>query len=1105
MAPSRAALAPAGKPVFASPHSDPIALSPNLPEVYVANTPADTLDVLDEHTGAVVARVVVGVDPVAVAVRPDGKEVWVSNHLSDSVSVVDVDPASAMRYRVVATVTAWDETGWVTDFDEPVGLAFASNDKAYVSLSSRNRIAVVDVATRVVTKQVQVLAQEPRAIAVRGDRLYVLPFESGNQTELSGCLDPDLPSAPPGCTFSLADLVSNPFDAILTRNLTADIHRNARIPDRDLFVFDTADESPLFEVPTLGTLLYGLAVDSAGRVFVAMTEARNDANGAAGTLGHGLAEMDNRAFLNQVARVDCSIDCGPVAVFDLEPALPVQPSPSDALATPFGIRISDDDTTVVAVAAASSRLFTLDAASGAVLGRTDVGAIPRGLALASAPDGSPETAWVYNALENSVSRIDVSDPSAPNATALVALDDPTHAAMKAGRIAFNDATASTNGTFSCASCHPDGNTDQILWNLGALCTGPGCDQFQPRSTMPIRGLRDTLPLHWDGVPGDPFGGINGLILGFGGGVPPNCTDDHSCFRNLIDGALATTMCDQSDCPSDVNEFGLAGAYDEARRDALAVFLSGVPYPPARSRRLDDRLSVLATEGFRHFLGGASDEHTGCSRAGGVCHAFPFWAGTNSPGTGFDAPTFRGLTDRHLILPSGRENIWDSFALASVTDVDWDPHDGPDELFTWGVIFGTDAEPRPNRVRSGAGPFGFWQLFEEGGTGFAASYGKQVTLDAATMTDTSTVAILDRLERADRDGVVNLHADGATLAGGDPLALAYEGGVYVSRQGPAVEWTSEELRTAAAAGDALVTVTARAGTSSDVEHPQPALWLAADPESTSDEALIPELVQSLIVALFGRHVAPDPVVLVDGQAVDATVVCELGGVLPSCDGERLLVALFGMPSPGGLRTLQLANPGGLVSNEVPLSVAGATGSCPRDPRADCVTAAGRSQLKFRDGDAERLRDPADSRDKAQAKIRHAGPVGAAELGDPAQDATVSFCVYDAGALAFGVDIDAGDGGWNCEGAAGARSRCKYKNPDGSAFGVAAAVVKAGSARRAGAKVKIRRGTFAAPGLPLSVAGPVVVQASTSAGLCQQALFVPPYSKNDRDSGRFQARR
>ena len=51
-------------------------------------------------------------------------------------------------------------------------------------------------------------------------------------------------------------------------------------------------------------------------------------------------------------------------------------------------------------AAGSNQLFTLDAQTGAVLGRIDVGWIPRGVALQSGDDGSPERAWVYNAVEN---------------------------------------------------------------------------------------------------------------------------------------------------------------------------------------------------------------------------------------------------------------------------------------------------------------------------------------------------------------------------------------------------------------------------------------------------------------------------------------------------------------------------------------------------------------------------------------------------------------------------------------------------------------------------------------------------------------------------------
>jgi YVTN family beta-propeller protein len=920
---------PAGRPGFASPHAAPLALSPTEAELYVVNTAADRLEVIDTRSRRLIRSIPTGIDPVSVAVRPDGKEVWVSNHISDTVSVVDVDRKSATRYAVIDTVTEWDESGQVTRFDEPVGIAFADDSKAYVALSSRNRIAVVDVASRSVVKQIPVFAQEPRALLVRDGRLYVIPFESGNRTELSGCLTPRID---PLCTFSLFVLQNNSNDAILTRNMVADIIRRPGAPDRDLFVYDTTDDSRLFEVSSIGTLLYGLAVDSKGQVFIAQTEARNDDNGLAGTAGHDLVDIENRMFLNQIARVDCSGDCDEVSWIDLEPLPPQHPRPSEALATPFGIGISDDDSTIVSVAAGSSRLFTLDAGSGAVLGTTPVGAIPRGLVLESDSEGAPALAWVLNAVENSVSLVDVSDPTAPLEKSRIGLVDPTHRDVKQGRIAFNDAAGSTTGTFSCASCHPDGNTDQLLWNLGSKCITPGCDQAQPRTTMPIRGLRGTLPLHWDGVPGDPFGGINAELADSGQEAEPNCTDEHSCFRDLVDGAMSGTMCDQTGCPEDSNERGLPGSFSEAERDAMAVFLRSVPYPPARSRPLDDRFTELAAEGWRQFVVGTDEAHPGCSRAG-ACHAMPFWAGTNTRGTGFDAPTFRGLTDRHLLLPNGRAGMWPLLQLRAVNDVPRNPNRGPDELYSWGMTFGSENFPLANRSSLGTGPFALFQLFEEGSTGFSATFGRQVTLNATTTSADqvdATRSLLQRLEEADDEGVIDLRAEGVRLnpAGRalgprEPLSLAYEDGSY--RAGPRVPlapMTGDELIEAASSEELLVTVTAQVGPHSDVEHPQPELWLSSQapdhPAADFFLARIPELTTQASFTLFGRYVVSGAIVLVDGHAVDGAVSCEIAGVLPACQEETLRIELASLPAPGE-HTVQLGTPGGLLSNEVPLDV------------------------------------------------------------------------------------------------------------------------------------------------------------------------------------------
>ncbi|MEO1974353.1 MAG: cytochrome c peroxidase, partial [Pirellulaceae bacterium] len=612
----------------------------------MANTPSDTLDVIDVENRQILARIPVGIDPVSVAVRPDGKEGWFSNHVSDSVSVIDSDPECPTYLQILATVQQLDPETRATRFDEPVGIAFASNDKAYVALSSENTIAVIDVATRKVSNRLPITAQDPRAIAVRGNRLYVLPFESNNKTQLSGGNADQIDG----------DLVT--FDAwehsiynnnVLSLGHVTDIVKHPDVPDRDLYIFDTKTDKLVEVVDTLGTLLYGLTVDSKGRVFIAQTDARNHINGRAGSKKHGLAEMQNRAFLNQITSVGFKDEkAEEPKFFDLEPLPPKHPEQGQALATPFAIQISEDDSTLVVSAAGSDKLFTVDTASGAVLGDITVGAVPRGIALENSEHGKADRAWVLNAVANTVSVVDVTDPASLEVVDFVRLEDPTHPQVKLGRTWFNDADASTTGTFSCASCHPDGHTDQLLWVLKTPVVTGG-NQIMPRSTMPIRGLRDTAPYHWDGIPGDPYGGNNRAHID--GSVSPNSSidDPASTTRHLIDGGLATTM--HLEGETTINDEGKVGRLSAAERDDMAMFLLSVPYPPAQRRAYDNVVSRQAEEGFKLFhIDGDLDPSKARPNVCGNCHRMPFLVSTNTPGTGMDAPTWRGAYDRFLILP-----------------------------------------------------------------------------------------------------------------------------------------------------------------------------------------------------------------------------------------------------------------------------------------------------------------------------------------------------------------------------------------------------------------------------------------------------------------------
>ena len=78
----------------------PVALSPNGRTLALCNLPDARLELFAASSGVPVptGSVLVGLDPVSVRFHTD-KEIWVVNHLSDSVSVIDVETK-----HVVATL-----------------------------------------------------------------------------------------------------------------------------------------------------------------------------------------------------------------------------------------------------------------------------------------------------------------------------------------------------------------------------------------------------------------------------------------------------------------------------------------------------------------------------------------------------------------------------------------------------------------------------------------------------------------------------------------------------------------------------------------------------------------------------------------------------------------------------------------------------------------------------------------------------------------------------------------------------------------------------------------------------------------------------------------
>lgn len=705
-----------GAQLYLSPQSNPMALSNDGTRLYVANTTSGTLTMLDVSNPfqpSEIAEIKVGHDPVGVAVRPGlvgGDElIFVVNHISDSISVV-----SRKRLAVVQTIQAIDADG-VTQTDEPVGIAFASPSRAFVSLDQPNQVIALDIDAQgratIADQRIPITAQAPRALTVEGGKLYVASFESGNQTEFPTCWPGDPRNGQgvtenhavrtdEGCEFK-AELFAGVdpttfqiqfgsiFDfAAADPNIGGRVIRDTDIPDRDLFVYDAQTLALETVVNTVGTLLSGVAArqtEAGTRVWVAHTEAQNDID--------GLRDLDNRLFLNRVAVLDCNGgSCTPAGTVDLDQSLAAASSTQTA-PIPWGIQASGDGQTVVVTAAgadgdpgdgrpAMHGLFTLDA-DGNVRGSALVGALPEGVLLRSNGAGQAQVAYVLNTADSSLSVVDVTDPDAPQTlgSALVLGDDPTPPEIRVGRIAFNGARSATNKTFACGSCHPNGNIDQLQWTINTTVApgeGPGPDGqvAEPRTTQPIRGLRDTLPLHWEGVLADPIPGVNPEAADFDSA--PDCdiavVGEVGCVRHLVDAAIAGPMC-QHNTPNgcEVGEgqdgpdgAGKPGALTETERNAMAAFQLAVAFPPAPSRRPTDKLSEFANKGVSDFFTNEDQQgvNTGVGRALNFspstcadnalgCHSLPLTAGTNSSTVGgFDAPTARGMWDRFTLFSNG---------------------------------------------------------------------------------------------------------------------------------------------------------------------------------------------------------------------------------------------------------------------------------------------------------------------------------------------------------------------------------------------------------------------------------------------------------------------
>lgn len=487
---------------FESHQTRPICLSPDGTRLFAVNTPDGRLSVFDVSTPndpapVLVREIPVGLEPVSVNALTND-EVWVVNEVSDSVSVVSIPQAAV--------------TDTLACKDEPADVAFAGG-KAFVSCARNNVVRVFDLGSHEELAIIPLAGLSPHSLAVSNDgtKVYAAFKLSGNRTTLLPA-----PRAPPQPAPTNPSLPAPPQVSLIVSADDARLSPKPNMPDNDVAEINVSTHAITRYIKSTGTINFYIAArPNSNELWVANTEARNLIRFEPTLKGHS---VDNR-----VTRINTAGGSSIVTPFDLNPGLnyallPNSAARGTALAQPTAIVFTPDGAAFWLASFGSDRVAKINANTGAVITRIETGPTtgvaadsrnkrgPRGLAFQAAHD----RLFVLNRISNTISVI-----STTTNTVLTEVPtgrfDPTPESIRRGRGFLYDARLSGNGTQSCASCHIDGDKDELAWDLGdpsgvmeTAVTLGGLLSFNmhpmkgPMTTQTMRGLAGMNPLHWRG-------------------------------------------------------------------------------------------------------------------------------------------------------------------------------------------------------------------------------------------------------------------------------------------------------------------------------------------------------------------------------------------------------------------------------------------------------------------------------------------------------------------------------------------------------------------------------------------------------------------------------
>lgn len=155
-------------------------------------------------------------------------------------------------------------------------------------------------------------------------------------------------------------------------------------------------------------------------------------------------------------------------------------------ADPGGLAVAADGTVVVTLSGVNEVAFGKE--EDFSMQRRKVGRRPTAVAI----DPQGQQAFVANTLDDSISILDLTSGEVTHSVRLSPNDVALTPAQR-GELLFYDARLAHDGWMSCHSCHTDGHSNaQMNDNFSDRSFN------SPKRVLPLGGVRDTLPLAWNG-------------------------------------------------------------------------------------------------------------------------------------------------------------------------------------------------------------------------------------------------------------------------------------------------------------------------------------------------------------------------------------------------------------------------------------------------------------------------------------------------------------------------------------------------------------------------------------------------------------------------------